>query len=453
VPKAFPASLLTHIAQRSTSLNLLVRADREDGSSFGFTNHLETVSYGGLDYEPSDAVRASSIEEQIGSSVNNLDISGILSSARITEEDVRNGLWTGCRITIYLFDRDESPVDPAVMGSYFLGEVTIDPDGDFKAELRSLTQKLKTVIFDQASATCRARKLGDARCKLSLVGNSQSDFEILRPDGTGSPSEFDIFGGAASKHAAVDQDPSAPNKEVGIRADFGITSSTKTQEIELAAPSAWDSAGTGEIRVYLSRGSTGPIEATVRLREAGVERVSFTATLAVDGKLHSQTFAQSLITDASDLSIEIEASSVKLFGSNELDWIAAELKAVTNNAGSAIKSTKAIDSASSGSEMVFASAGAPSGFYDYGIVKFTTGQNAGLEREVKIHLLDSGKADLTLRTPFPYTPSVSDQAELTAGCDRRFSTCRDRFGNANNFHGEPYLPGNDKIGQIGRAPE
>jgi uncharacterized phage protein (TIGR02218 family) len=38
-----------------------------------------------------------------------------------------------------------------------------------------------------------------------------------------------------------------------------------------------------------------------------------------------------------------------------------------------------------------------------------------------------------------------DRAELTQGCDRRFSTCRDRFANAVNFQGEPHLPGNDLL--------
>ena len=40
---------------------------------------------------------------------------------------------------------------------------------------------------------------------------------------------------------------------------------------------------------------------------------------------------------------------------------------------------------------------------------------------------------------------VSDTLVATAGCDRRFSTCRDRFANAPNFRGFPHIPGNDFI--------
>ena len=34
---------------------------------------------------------------------------------------------------------------------------------------------------------------------------------------------------------------------------------------------------------------------------------------------------------------------------------------------------------------------------------------------------------------------------LTAGCDKQFATCRDRFGNADNFRGFPHMPGRDFV--------
>ena len=38
-----------------------------------------------------------------------------------------------------------------------------------------------------------------------------------------------------------------------------------------------------------------------------------------------------------------------------------------------------------------------------------------------------------------------DALTLTAGCDRRFATCRTRFANAENFRGFPHIPGNDYV--------
>src|SRR3712207_7264503 len=51
-------------------------------------------------------------------------------------------------------------------------------------------------------------------------------------------------------------------------------------------------------------------------------------------------------------------------------------------------------------------------------------------------------------TLFPYTTlfrsiSPGDAFTLSAGCDKSFSTCRDRFANSVNFRGFPHMPGND----------
>ena len=52
------------------------------------------------------------------------------------------------------------------------------------------------------------------------------------------------------------------------------------------------------------------------------------------------------------------------------------------------------------------------------------------------------------------TPSepieVGDTFVVTAGCDKRIETCRDRFANAVNFRGFPFIPGNDRLAQAAR---
>ena len=45
--------------------------------------------------------------------------------------------------------------------------------------------------------------------------------------------------------------------------------------------------------------------------------------------------------------------------------------------------------------------------------------------------------------PEPIT--VADAFTVTAGCDKRFATCRDRFANGVNFRGFPQIPGNDFV--------
>ena len=41
--------------------------------------------------------------------------------------------------------------------------------------------------------------------------------------------------------------------------------------------------------------------------------------------------------------------------------------------------------------------------------------------------------------------AANTRVRLTEGCDKRFTTCRTRFSNSDNFRGEPHLPGNDLL--------
>ena len=40
---------------------------------------------------------------------------------------------------------------------------------------------------------------------------------------------------------------------------------------------------------------------------------------------------------------------------------------------------------------------------------------------------------------------AGDTFAVTAGCDKRFATCHDRFDNVVNFRGFPHIPGNDFV--------
>ncbi len=85
------------------------------------------------------------------------------------------------------------------------------------------------------------------------------------------------------------------------------------------------------------------------------------------------------------------------------------------------------------------------GYFDEGVITFTDGDNAGLSFEVKAYIVGTW----ITKTPYPYDATGASYT-MTRGCDRRLSTCRDTFGNAANFRGEPWLRGPDAAIQIGR---
>ncbi len=271
---------------------MLVKIVRADAQTFGFTSADKTLTYSSLDYEPTDGLTSSAFQGSTGSGVDNLDVFGALTSARITEADLRAGKWDGARITVYAMHLEDPSAGVMTLSSGIIGEVEVE-NGRFTAEVRSLAQHLKQAVIDLTTKTCRARRLGDARCKVSLAGDK---------------------------------------------------------------------------------------------------------------------------------------------------------------GGVAIQATRTLSSGS-GSSLVFGSDSAPTGHYSHGIVKMLDGPNTGVEREVKSHTLNAGNAEITLRRPFPYAVTAGEDALLEAGCDRLFVTCDTEFGNANNFHGEHLLPGNDKVLQVGRAPD
>lgn len=84
------------------------------------------------------------------------------------------------------------------------------------------------------------------------------------------------------------------------------------------------------------------------------------------------------------------------------------------------------------------------GWFTAGKVTFTGGANAGLSVEVKSHGND-GVVSFALWQAMPEPIAPADPFTVTAGCDKRFATCHDRFNNVVNFRGFPHIPGNDFV--------
>lgn len=76
-----------------------------------------------------------------------------------------------------------------------------------------------------------------------------------------------------------------------------------------------------------------------------------------------------------------------------------------------------------------------------GRVRWIDGPHAGMAMQVAA----ATAAGLTLDAPLDAGLAPGMSALLREGCDKRLATCAGRFGNAVNFQGEPYLPGNDLL--------
>lgn len=69
----------------------------------------------------------------------------------------------------------------------------------------------------------------------------------------------------------------------------------------------------------------------------------------------------------------------------------------------------------------------------------------GGQSEVAVHRQDGADAILeVLDSPGPAL-ALGAAFVITAGCDKRFATCRAKFTNSANFRGFPHMPGNDAL--------
>jgi uncharacterized phage protein (TIGR02218 family) len=80
-------------------------------------------------------------------------------------------------------------------------------------------------------------------------------------------------------------------------------------------------------------------------------------------------------------------------------------------------------------------------YFKYGFISFESGKNTGVSIEVKQSYL----GDIVLNMSPPRVMEVGNQFKLVSGCDKKFSSCIERFENAINFRGEPNLPRTTKV--------
>ncbi|RJT32804.1 DUF2163 domain-containing protein [Mesorhizobium waimense] len=79
------------------------------------------------------------------------------------------------------------------------------------------------------------------------------------------------------------------------------------------------------------------------------------------------------------------------------------------------------------------------GWFTNGVIKWTSGLNAGLYNQVRVWTQSTSR--IQLWGAARWTVAVADTFEIVPGCDKTDSMCRLRFLNKINFRGEDMLPG------------
>jgi len=85
-----------------------------------------------------------------------------------------------------------------------------------------------------------------------------------------------------------------------------------------------------------------------------------------------------------------------------------------------------------------------SGYFDLGVLAFTSGALNGLRRAVKASVLSAGTTTFTMALPFPSAPLNGDTFTVYPGCHRDKTDCGPtKFNNLPQHRGYPHIPSSE----------
>lgn len=163
--KTIPAALQAHLDEGTTTLAWCWRITRDDGVTFGFTDHDQALSFAGTDFEPESGLSATEVRTGSDLSVDAQDAEGVLSSDRISETDILDGRWDNAEVEVWRVNW-QAPAQRVLLRRGAIGQIRRGRMA-FVAEMRSLAHLLAQTTGRAYQATCDAA-LGDERCGIDL---------------------------------------------------------------------------------------------------------------------------------------------------------------------------------------------------------------------------------------------------------------------------------------------
>ena len=165
--KSISPALQSHLSAELTTLAYLVKITRADGVVKGFATHDRDLTIGGVTYKADGAMTPSAIAHSSGLATDNLDITGMLNDADITEQDIDAGLYDSARIDLFVCNWNDLTQGVMQLRRGWIGQIA-RTGTHYTAELRGLHDLLQRPIGATYTPECRY-DLGDARCTVNLA--------------------------------------------------------------------------------------------------------------------------------------------------------------------------------------------------------------------------------------------------------------------------------------------
>lgn len=102
--RSLPPTIALALASGATTHCQCWLLTRRDGVALGFTDHDRALRIGMQVFEAASGIEASAVESETGLAAANGEITGALSSARVTAEDIEAGRYDGAQLRRWLVD-------------------------------------------------------------------------------------------------------------------------------------------------------------------------------------------------------------------------------------------------------------------------------------------------------------------------------------------------------------
>lgn len=163
--KTIPDTLRDHLATGATTLCWCWILKAQAGPALGFTDHDRDVTIDDVVCEAAAGCDRTESHASLGLSVDNLDISGVLRSDRLSERDLAAGRFDNAVVDMWLVNWAD-PEQRLMTRRGNLGEITRGAYG-FCAEIRGGSHHLNQPTGRLYGYGCDA-ELGDRRCGVKL---------------------------------------------------------------------------------------------------------------------------------------------------------------------------------------------------------------------------------------------------------------------------------------------
>lgn len=163
--RTLPAGLADHLATGATTLCHCWRVTLTTGERMGFTDHDRVLTFDGTTFEAEAGFTATEMESSLGLSIDNLEASGALSSARISETRIAAGDFDDAEVEIWRVNWQDV-TQRVLLKRGYIGEI-VRGQYFFSAELRGLSHILNQQKGRLFQHGCDA-VLGDSRCGVNL---------------------------------------------------------------------------------------------------------------------------------------------------------------------------------------------------------------------------------------------------------------------------------------------